>query len=173
MTKTAEPVVVSDGLVVSMDYRLNLDNGERVDDSEDGGPLEFLQGNGQIIPGLERELYGMAIGDEKDVVVAPADGYGERDPEAFEDVPVTAFPPEMQGTLETGMPLQTHDGTGEVIVVYVSEIGPETVRVDFNHPLAGEKLHFQVKIAGLRKPTAEELAHGHAHGHAHESADSE
>ncbi len=78
-----ENLAVSDGLVVSMDYTLRLeDEGEVVDTSAGREPLQFVQGEGQIIPGLEQELYGMKIGDEKNVVVAPAEGYGESDPEA-------------------------------------------------------------------------------------------
>lgn len=163
MTKPAEPIVVADGVVVSLDYRLHLDNGEPVDDSEDGGPLEFLQGHGDIISGLEQAIYGMAAGDEKDIVVAPADGYGEHDPEAFEEIPSSAFPPQLKASLEVGMPLQTQDESGDVMVVYVSEIRPNSVLIDLNHPLAGEKLHFWVKVAALRPATSEEIAHGHVH----------
>jgi len=167
MTKTTEPVVVVDGLVVSLDYRLHLDSGEQVDDSEDEGPLEFLQGHGHIIPGLEQAIYGMAVGDEKDIVVAPTDGYGEHDPEAFEEVPTSAFPADLKASLEVGMPLQTQDESGDVLVVYVSEVRPDNVLIDLNHPLAGETLHFWAKVVGLREATSEEMAHGHVHGAAH------
>ena len=159
---TENVLTVEDGLVVSLDYTLSLDDGEVVDDSTDEEPLEFLQGQGQIIPGLEQALYGMAVGDEKDVVVAPADGYGEQDPDAFELVDRDVFPPDL--SLEPGMGFRMRDSSGEALIAYVEEIQPEGVLLDLNHPLAGETLHFQVKIAGLRAATIEELAHGHAHG---------
>jgi FKBP-type peptidyl-prolyl cis-trans isomerase SlyD len=82
---------VQDGLVVSMDYKLTVD-GEVLDSSDEAGPLQFLAGYGNIIPGLENEMMGMKIGDSKDVVVKPEDGYGEFDEEAFMDVPRTEFP---------------------------------------------------------------------------------
>ncbi|MFQ5399175.1 MAG: peptidylprolyl isomerase [Anaerolineae bacterium] len=160
-------LTVADNLVVSMEYLLRLDDGEEIDRSEEA-PLQFLQGQGQIIPGLERALYGMRIGDEKDVVVAPADGYGERDPENLETMPRDAFPQDLD--LVVGMGLQFRDKqSGEAFRGYVVELQPDSVVLDFNHPLAGDTLHFHIKIAGLRAATAEELSHGHVHepGHTH------
>jgi FKBP-type peptidyl-prolyl cis-trans isomerase SlyD len=159
MTDTRLEVV--DDLVVSLDYTLRLDDEEVIDTSEGQEPLEFLQGRGEIIPGLEQALYGMAVGDEKDVVVAPADGYGEQDPDAFEFVERDVFPPDMD--LKSGMGLRMRDSSGQALVAYVTEVRPEEVVLDFNHPLAGETLYFSVKIADLRLATSEELAHGHAH----------
>ena len=154
---------VVDNQVVSLDYTLRLDDGEVMDSSEGREPLEFIQGNGQIIPGLEKELYGMAVGDEKKVAVAPGDAYGELEPDNFEWVERGAFPADM--ALTEGMGLRMRDSnSGEVMEAFVAEIGPDSVKLDFNHPLAGETLHFEVKIAGLRDATSEELAHGHVHG---------
>ena len=164
MTDTRLTVI--DDLVVSLDYTLHLDDGEVIDTSKGQEPLEILQGRGQIIPGLEQAIYGMAVGDEKDVVVAPADGYGEDDPDAFELVDRDVFPPDLN--LNPGMGLRMRDGSGQALVAYVAEVRPEGVVLDFNHPLAGETLHFRVKIAGLRSATSEELAHGHAHEPGHE-----
>ncbi len=164
---TASPMTVQDGMVVSLDYNLRLDNGELIDSSAQGEPLMFLQGAGQIIPGLERALYGMAVGDEKDVTVAPADGYGEMDPAGLQFFPASAFPPGME--LSVGMALQAQDNSGHVYTVYVEDVRQDGVVLNFNHPLAGETLHFQTRIAGLRPATDEELAHGHVHaaGHSH------
>jgi FKBP-type peptidyl-prolyl cis-trans isomerase SlyD len=156
---------VADGMVVSLDYTLRLDDGQTIGTSEDQEPLELLQGHGQVMPGLERALYGMTVGDEKDVVVAPADGFGERHPDAFELVPRDTFPPEM--TLTPGMGLKMRDQGGQVFKVYVADIRPDGVLLDFNHPLAGETLYFHVKIADLRPATSEELAHGHPHSAEH------
>ena len=85
---------VQDGVVVSIEYTLKVDN-EVVDSSDGHGPLQFLAGHGNIVPGLESEMQGMKIGDSKDVVVAPADGYGEYDEEANMDVPRSQFPEDM------------------------------------------------------------------------------
>ncbi len=157
---------VQDGLVVSMDYKLTVD-GEVLDSSEDAGPLQFLAGYGNIVPGLEREMAGMKIGESKDVVVAPADGYGEFDEEAFMEVPRNEFPSDLQ--LEEGIELNVTDEDGQNQYARVENITDESVRLDFNHPLAGAELHFNVKVVALRDPTKEELDHGHVHeeGHNH------
>ena len=162
-------LAVADDLVVSLDYTLRLEDGQVVDTSaaDEGKPLEFVQGQGEIIPGLEQALYGMRVGDVKEVVVAPVDGYGEHDPEAFEMVERQIFPAQMD--LEPGTSLRLRESSGEILEAFVVDVRPEGVLLDFNHPLAGETLYFQVKIAGLRAATEEELAHGHVHGpgHAH------
>jgi len=160
------PERVAEGQVVSLDYVLRLSDGQEIDRSESGFPLQFVQGRGQIISGLESKLYGMAIGEQKQVSVAPSDGYGEFDPEDFTTVPRDAFPKDFD--LEEGEDIQVQDpDSGQVKVAYVSEIRPDDVKLDFNHPLAGETLHFEVKVVALRMPTAEELAHGHVHGPGH------
>ncbi len=149
--------IIGDGVVVSLDYTLRLDDGSVVDSSEDA-PLEFIQGQGAIIAGLERALYGMNIGEEKDVVVAPEEGYGEFNSELLETLPRSVFPKDIE--LEEGMGLRMRTPAGETVVVYVDTIAESEVTVDFNHPLAGETLHFHVKIADLREATSEELANG-------------
>ena len=157
---------VQDGLVVSMDYKLTVD-GEVLDSSDGVGPLQFLAGYDNIVPGLEREMIGMKIGDSKDVVVAPEDGYGEFDDEAFMEVPRSEFPSDLQ--IEEGVELNVTDEEGQNQYARVESLTDETVRLDFNHPLAGAELHFSVKVIALRDPTEEELDHGHVHeeGHHH------
>lgn len=157
---------VRDGVVVSMEYTLHVD-GELLDTSEGQGPLQFLAGCGNIISGLENEMLGMEIGDSKNVVVQPADGYDEFDEEAFMDVPRKDFPSDMK--VEVDAELTVRDDEGNARYARVDGIENETVRLDFNHPLAGAKLHFNVKVVALREPTEEELAHGHVHeaGHHH------
>ena len=157
---------VQDGVVVSIEYTLKIDN-EVVDSSEGHGPLQFLAGHGNIVAGLESEMQGMKIGDSKNVVVAPADGYGEFDEKAFMDVPSNQFPADMK--VEEGLELTVRDDSGEGRYARIESIEGETVRLNFNHPLAGDELHFDVKVVALREPTAEELDHGHVHegGHHH------
>lgn len=157
---------VDDGVVVSMEYKLTVD-GEVLDSSDEAGALQFLAGYGNIIPGLENEMMGMKVGDSKEVTVQPADGYGEFDEEAFMEVPRTEFPADMK--LEEGAELHITDENGEHQAAYVMSFDDKTVKLDFNHPLAGAVLNFYVKVVELRNPTEEELDHGHVHegGHHH------
>jgi FKBP-type peptidyl-prolyl cis-trans isomerase SlyD len=157
---------VRDGLVVSMEYTLSVD-GEVLDSSKDAGPLQFLAGYDNIVPGLEREMVGMKIGESKDVLVLPEDGYGEFDEEAFMEVPRSEFPSDME--LETGLELNVTDEDGQHQFAFVESFNDKTVHLDFNHPLAGAELQFNVKVVALREATKEELDHGHAHeeGHHH------
>ena len=157
---------VEDGVVVSMEYSLHVD-GELLDSSEGQGPLEFLVGYGNIISGLEEEMRGMKIGDSKDVVVQPKDGYGEFDDEAFMQVPRKDFPKDMP--MEVDAELTVRDDEGNARYARIDSVAEETVTLNFNHPLAGDELHFHVKVVALREPNAEELEHGHVHeaGHHH------
>jgi FKBP-type peptidyl-prolyl cis-trans isomerase SlyD len=162
MTSDKAQMTVQDDMVVSLDYTLKLDDGEVIDSSNGREPLEFLQGHGQIISGLENELYGMSVGEKKSVTVSPGDGYGDYDDDRLQQVPRDAFPEGMD--LEEGMSVRMRDAnSGQLFDAYIDEIGAEAVTLDFNHPLAGETLHFDVKIADLRKASDEELSHGHAH----------
>lgn len=162
MSEEGTEMEVKDDLVVSLDYTLRLDDGEVIDSSQGVGPLSFLQGRGQIIEGLERELYGMSEGDEKQVSVSPEDGYGQYKKSRIQAVPRDTFPEDME--LEEGMSVRLQDSqSGRQFEAYVNEIGSDQVVLDFNHPLAGETLHFDVKVAGLRQASDEELEHGHVH----------
>jgi len=154
--------------VVSIDYTLTDSQGNVIDSSEGMAPLEYLHGHNNLIPGLEKELAGMSVGETKQVTVAPEDAYGPRHENATQIIPHDAFPPEMK--VEPGMALEMRDTTtGQIFEVYVTEIMPEGVVVDFNHPLAGETLHFDVKVVDIRPATPDEIAHGHVHsgGHHH------
>ncbi len=157
---------VANGQVVSMEYTLWVD-GEILDTSDGQGPLQFLAGYGNIIPGLEREVLDMKIGDEKEVTVPPEDGYGEFDEDAFLEVPRKEFPDDME--LEEGLELSVSDDEGNARYARIDSVATDVVRLDFNHPLAGAELKFKVKVVGLREPTAEEVEHGHVHedGHHH------
>lgn len=152
---------VEHGVVVSLDYTLRVDD-ELIETTEEEGPIQFLQGYEEIIPGLERAIYGMQVGQEKEVTVEPVEGYGEYDAEAYEEVPLDIFPEEME--LGLGMPVELYDEEeDETVAGYIAEIRTDTVIVDLNHPLAGETLHFRVKVVEVRPATDEELSHGHAH----------
>ena len=158
---------IASGHVVEIDYSLHLGDGRVVDASEPGEPLTYLHGEGQIVPGLESALEGLSAGDQKQVVVAPGDGYGEHDPQGVQEVPRGAFPAEFDP--QPGMELTAEGPDGEPVPFAVREVRPETVVIDLNHPLAGKTLHFDVTVREIRAATPEEVAHGHAHGaHVHE-----
>jgi len=157
---------VQKDVVVAMEYTLHVDQ-EEIDSSKGQDPLQFLVGHGNIISGLEREMIGMKVGESKDVVIAPADAYGEFDEEAFMNVPRGEFPKDMP--VEEGLELTVKDDEGQTRYARIDAVEGDTVTLNFNHPLAGDELHFNVKVVSVREPTAEELEHGHVHqdGHHH------
>lgn len=158
-------LTVDNDMVVTVDYILTLDDGDVVEDTHKGMPMRFLAGHDDILPALEDVLFGLAVGDETTVTLAPDEAYGDYDPDAFEEAPVAAFP--TTEPIEPGMPIGVQDESGEMHQAFVSEVRPDVIVLDFNHPLAGETLHFQVTVIDLRPATAEELAHGHVHGDGH------
>ncbi len=156
----AETLKVDDGVVVSMHYALHVD-GRLVDASSEAEPLQFIQGMGHIIPGLEHELYDMEVGQRKTVRVSASDGYGELDEAAYMDVPREAFPAGVP--LEPGTELQLQDKAGHPVYARIQAISDSVIRLNMNHPLAGKTLDFDVTIAAVRAATADEVAHGHVH----------
>ncbi len=156
-----KPTKVEDDVVVGLDYTLTVD-GEVIDSTENEDPLLYIQGHKNIIPGLEQALYGMEVGQSKEVTVEAKNAYGDQNPEAVIDVPRSEFPPEIP--MEKGIQLQVRDTAGQVQDARIEEVGQDTVKLDFNHPLAGKNLHFDVTVASLRPATEEELEHGHVHG---------
>jgi len=164
--RSVNPTIVDNDVIVRLEYDLTVDD-QVVDSSRESEPIEFIQGHGNIIPGLERELYGMGIGDSKSVHVSALDGYGESDPDAIVTVPRSDFPDHIP--LEPGVQLEMESAEGDMLSAVIVETGQDAVTLDFNHPLAGKDLLFQVKVIGLRLPTEEEIAHGHVHsGEVHE-----
>ena len=147
--------------VVLMHYTLKNDVGDVIDSSDGADPLPFLQGHGNIIPGLESALEGSKVGEKRDVSIKPKDGYGERMKDAIQEIPSSA----LQGVdeVKVGMQLQSQDQDGNAFLVNVIKIEDDKITVDANHPLAGQTLHFSVSIESIRKAEAEELSHGHVH----------
>jgi len=147
--------------VVLMHYTLKNDVGDVIDSSDGADPLPFLQGHGNIIPGLESALEGSKVGDKLDVSIKPEEGYGERMKDAIQEIPSSA----LQGVdeVKVGMQLQSQDKDGNAFLVSVTKIEDDKITVDGNHPLAGQTLHFSVSIESIRKAEAEELSHGHVH----------
>ena len=151
--------------VVGIDYKLTDEDGQVLDTSEGGEPLYYLHGTGAIIVGLEGSLEGKRTGDQLQVTVSPADGYGERNEELEQQVPREHF--EGVDDLEVGMQFRVptdDEEDDEYLVVTVVEIEEDVVTIDGNHALAGLTLNFDVTVREVRDATEEELEHGHVHG---------
>ena len=151
---------VQNDLVVTLDYKLFVED-ELLESTDDGEPIQFLQGHGQIIPGLEEAVYNLKVGDTKKVVIEPDDAYGEYDPESLEVAKKEEFSEEVP--LDVGTFLDLRDDEDEVLSAQIVETDEETVTLDFNHPLAGKTLTFEITVTDLRPASEEELVHGHAH----------
>lgn len=158
---SSSPTVAAENLVVSFQYRLQV-NGKTVDSSQQNGPLAVLLGANNIVPGLERALIGRELGEEFTVLVPPEDGYGTKQGPGPQALPRDAFPPEAE--LHQGMSFVAESESGELHRLWVVEVQKEIVRIDRNHPLAGETLQFDVSIESIRAATPEEIQHGHVHG---------
>lgn len=147
--------------VVSIHYTLTDDKGTVIDSSRGSEPLQYLEGAGNIIPGLEKEVAKMATGDKKKVKIPAAQAYGEKRADMVLEVPRTQFPADMtpkvgdrfRGGAEAHAPVFT-----------VLAVDKDKVKLDGNHPLAGQDLNFDVEVTEMRAATAEEISHGHAHG---------
>lgn len=154
-------MVIEKNRVVSIDYTLKDDAGQQID-SSDGEALNYLHGNGNLIPGLEKQLEGKKQGDKLHCVIAPEDAYGMRDEEMVFSVTKNDFAESEK--IELGMQFHApHEGG--VSVVTVTAIDGDKITLDANHPLAGKTLHFDVSVKEIREATPEELEHGHVHGH--------
>jgi FKBP-type peptidyl-prolyl cis-trans isomerase SlyD len=152
---------ITTGSVVVFDYTLTDDEGDIIDSSTGSEPLAYIQGEGQIVPGLEKAMEGKSAGDSFKVTVEAEEGYGEHDPENISVVSADKI--EGGEELEEGMQLHTEGEFGEETVL-ITKIEGNEVTIDGNHPLAGLTLHFDVTIRDVRPATEEELEHGHVHG---------
>lgn len=159
---------VAANLVVSIDYTLKNDAGEILDESEGEGPLHYLHGHDNIVPGLEAALDGLTVGDALNVTVPPEQGYGVPDDGLIFKVARSELSSDIDPEVDMRLGLMSDDGT--VLHARISSLSDDTVELDANHELAGETLHFSVKVLGIREATKEELEHGHVHdpaGHHH------
>jgi FKBP-type peptidyl-prolyl cis-trans isomerase SlyD len=147
--------------VVRLDYTLRDEQGKVLDSSSGRGPLSYLHGKRNIIPGLEQALAGKSAGDKLDVTVPPEQGYGVRDERLVQIVARAKFG-EVAG-LAPGMQVRANGPQGPRLVTVV-RVDRDFVTVDGNHPLAGRTLHFSLEVTEVRKATHEEITHGHVHG---------
>ena len=151
--------------VVTLDYTVSDESGDVLDSTEGHEPLVYLHGAGFLVPGLEKALYDRSVGDSFELNVDAAEAYGEYDDELVQSVPGELFDGMEVAEGDTFV-ADTDDGHRPVTVVEVAE---DFVKVDANHPLAGETLTFAVTVRDVRPATPEEIAHGHVHhAHAHE-----
>ena len=149
--------------VVTFHYTLTDKTGAEIDSSRHrNDPMVFLEGSGQIIPGLDSELQKMSSGDKKVVKVPAADAYGEIDAQLVFNVSRDRFPPGANIQVGDRFRANANDQNGPIFSV--TKISLEEITVDGNHPLAGQDLTFDVEIVDARNATQEEMEHGHAHG---------
>ena len=137
---------VAQGMKVKFDYTLTVDK-EVVETTEGKQPLEYVHGKNMLIPGLERELEGLKVGAVKAVIVKPEDGYGPVRTDALREFEKSKFPKDI--VPQVGMVLEMQDPQGNPYPAMVKEIKDKVVVLDFNHPLAGKELKFDVKIVGV------------------------
>jgi FKBP-type peptidyl-prolyl cis-trans isomerase SlyD len=138
---------VREGSRVALEYTLSDETGKVIESNKGKEPMSYIHGKGQIIPGLEKELSGMKVGEEKKVQVKPEDGYGPVNPEAFQEISKDKLPPE---ALKVGTMLMAQGPQGQGIPARVHEIKDNTVIMDFNHPMAGKTLSFDIKISEIK-----------------------
>ena len=134
--------MIQNGSRVKIEYTLFVD-GEVFDSSKGGEPLEYVHGSGQIIPGLERTLEGLKPGDEQKTHVGPDDAYGPIHPQAIIQVPREQI---QEGPIEIGIILSAKNAEGQAMQGVVTEVTDNSLTVDFNHPLAGKELYFEITI---------------------------
>ncbi len=151
--------VVKNDNVVEIDYTLKNENGDVVDSSDGMEPLAFIMGKKNIIPGLESEIAGKSVGDSFNVTIAPEEAYGLRDEKMIQSVSKSEFG-ENADKVEVGHQFQIENQSGEPMIVRVVEVKDSEIVLDANHPMAGETLHFDVKIVSTREATQEELERG-------------
>lgn len=135
------------GDTVKIHYTGTLEDGQQFDSSEGRDPLEFELGAGQVVPGFEKAVSGMTVGESKSVKIEPEDAYGERNPEAVQEVPKSALPEELNP--EEGMMLQAQNQSGQSVQLRVVAVKDETIIVDANHPLAGKTLNFDINLVAI------------------------
>jgi FKBP-type peptidyl-prolyl cis-trans isomerase 2 len=139
-------VTIQHGSIVSFEYTLFLQDRTQIESNANQEPFVYEHGDHQIISGLEKELLGMKVGETKAIEVKPEEGYGALDAEAFIEVPKQKIPQDSQ---VVGVPLEVQDVNGERVSLRIHEVKDETVVLDYNHPLAGKTLLFNVRILNI------------------------
>ena len=152
--------LVENNHVVEINYTLKNSNGDVVDSSKEEGPLAFIMGKKNIIPGLEAEILGKNVGDSFNATILPEDAYGAINESMIQSVPKSEFG-ENADQVQVGSQFQVQNENGEAMIVRAIEIKESEIVLDANHPMAGETLHFEVQIMSARSATEEELSLGY------------
>ncbi len=139
--------VIQDGSTVSIEYTLKLDDGSTADTNAGREPLVYVQGEQQILPALEDKLLGMKADETREVTLTPEEGYGPVHEEALQTVPLDIIPEEAR---TVGARLVGQGPEGQPLHAVVKEINEDSAVVDLNHPLAGQKLHFSIKVLSIQ-----------------------
>jgi FKBP-type peptidyl-prolyl cis-trans isomerase SlyD len=148
--------------VVTMNFTLTDDTGNVLDSTDAGGPFSYISGTGTVLPKLEEAVSIMMIGTKKQLKLEAKDGYGEYNEDAVQAVGKENFPEDF--ILEAGMEYMASNPDGVQMPFVITNVEDATVTVDFNHPLAGKGLNFDIELLDVRDATTEELAHRHVHG---------
>lgn len=135
------------GDTVKIHYTGTLDDGTEFDSSAGGEPLEFTLGTGNVIPGFDKAVQGMAVGETKSVNIPPEEAYGARNDQMIQDVPKSALPEDLEPT--EGMALRAQGRDGQVMNLTVTAVGDDSITVDGNHPLAGKALNFDIELVAI------------------------
>ncbi len=146
--KGEKEMTVSSGKKVSIEYTLKLEDNATVDTNVGSEPLTYVHGSQQIVPGLEKAMEGMKIGESKQVTVSPEEGYGTVNKNAFMEISKEQIP---QDAMKVGIMLKGQDANGQIVYARVAEIKEQTVVLDHNHPLAGKILHFDIKVLNIQE----------------------
>ncbi len=148
--RKGERMTIANGTNVSLEYTLKLEDQTVVDTNVGAAPLTYTHGSNDIIPGLEKALSGMKVGESTQVVVPAEEAYGGVDPGAIQEVPKEKLPPD---ALHVGAQVHGKDDSGGPLQALVTEVKDQTVVLDFNHPLAGKTLYFDVKVLDIQQPS--------------------
>ena len=148
--------------VVTVNYKLSDDQGNLIQTTKENEPFVYLSGNNQILPKLEEAIDAMLIGGKKNIELDSSDAYGDYDEKAIQQVKKNAFPE--GANLEPGMEYMAQSPEGHPVPFVIKDVKDDDITIDFNHPLAGRNLSFDVELVDVRDATLEELQHGHVHG---------
>lgn len=152
---------ITSDTVVSFHYTLRNSAGELIESSRDSEPTLYLHGHGNVMPAIEKQLEGRAVGDNFTVILSAADSFGEKQADSIQRVAIKYF--KHVGKLIPGQAVRLNTDNGPMTVTVI-KVGKFSVDVDTNHPLAGQEVSFEVEVMDVRAASAEEVQHGHAHG---------
>lgn len=148
---TTEALTIGPGVKVTLNFAIRLENGDTVDSTFDAHPATFEVGDGNLLDGFEEVLFGMSAGSRETFIIQPENGFGQHNPNNVQEIPRSEFDPSMQ--LEEGLMVSFADAANTELPGVIAAIHDDIVEVDFNHPLAGRELHFEVEIISLEPAT--------------------